>query len=82
MEINTSVLSISNWLNSYQFRNNSDKPQVILSYAVSLDGCIAYEKGKPFSISCRESVNAVHEIRSYCDAILIGVGTLLSDIPA
>ncbi len=58
-----------------------DKPLVILSFAASLDGSLALKQGHPAAISCDESSKAVHYIRSYCDAILVGIGTVLSDNP-
>lgn len=60
---------------------NHEKPLVILSYAASLDGSLALKQGQPAAISCDESSKAVHYLRSFCDAILVGIGTVLSDNP-
>ncbi len=74
--------SLSEWLNTPVPSGNMQKtPLVILSFAVSLDGSIAAEKGFPYKISCTESEEAVHYIRSFCDALLTGIGTILSDNP-
>ena len=61
--------------------NKLNKPIVILSYASSLDGSITLKRGKPTPISCEESSKAVHHIRSFCDAILVGIDTIISDNP-
>jgi riboflavin-specific deaminase-like protein len=58
-----------------------DRPFVTLSYAQSLDGSVAVEKGKPTVISSKESLAITHQLRSWHDGILIGIGTLLSDNP-
>lgn len=73
---------LSKWLESSDpVENIHEKPFVILSYATSLDGSITAQQGKPTPISCRKSAEAVHRIRAYCDAILVGIGTVLSDNP-
>jgi riboflavin-specific deaminase-like protein len=73
---------LNKWLNSsLTMENNQKKPFVILSYATSLDGSITAERGKPSSLSCRKSAEAVHEIRAFCDAIMVGIGTVISDNP-
>jgi len=74
--------SLIQWLSSSQSGSGEHKrPHVILSYASSLDGSITLHRGQPTPISCNESAIAVHHIRSYCDAILVGIGTVLSDNP-
>jgi 3,4-dihydroxy 2-butanone 4-phosphate synthase/GTP cyclohydrolase II len=57
------------------------RPWVTLSYAQSLDGCIALEQGKPTGISGEQSMRLTHRVRSEHDAILVGIGTILSDNP-
>jgi GTP cyclohydrolase II len=63
-------------------RGLSDRPFVTLSWAQSLDGCIAVDEGKPTALSGRESLALTHALRAAHDVILIGVGTLLADNPA
>ena len=60
---------------------DANRPWVTLSYAQSLDGCIAGEPGKPTEISSPEALRQTHRLRSVHDAILVGVGTVLSDDP-
>ncbi len=75
------LTEIENWLQSSANSGRPDKPQVILSFALSLDGSLSTGSGRPTSISCNESMKFVHYIRAYCDAIMVGIGTILSDNP-
>lgn len=58
-----------------------DRPLVTLSYAQSLDGSIAARRGKRTLISGPESLQLTHMLRARHDAILVGIGTVLSDDP-
>ncbi len=57
------------------------KPYVIINCASSLDGKIGLPGGKPLKISNEEDMARVHKLRNECDAILVGIGTVLSDNP-
>lgn len=57
------------------------RPFVTLSWAQTLDGSLALVQGKSSPISGAESYALTHQIRSQHDAILIGIGTALSDNP-
>ncbi len=63
-------------------RRPSERPYVTLSYAQSLDGCIAARPGHPLALSCRESQVMTHALRAAHDAILVGIGTVLADDPS
>ena len=64
------------------FRRVRDKrPHVILKLAVSSDGKIGAAGHKPVAISGKASRSRVHLLRAQCDAILVGIGTVLSDDP-
>jgi len=54
---------------------------VTLSYSQSLDGSIAVSRSSPCSLSCRKSLEMTHMVRSFHDALLVGVNTVLSDDP-
>ncbi len=57
------------------------RPFVTLSYAQSLDGCISARPGEALALSGRESLKLTHRLRATHDAILVGIGTVLSDNP-
>ena len=56
------------------------RPYVILSAAMTLDGKIATETGSS-NISGEKDLERVHELRKECDAIMVGIGTVLADDP-
>ena len=64
-------------------RRNAESglPSVTLSYAQSLDGCIAVKPGSPIRLSSPESEAMTHSVRGVHDAILVGIGTVLADDP-
>jgi diaminohydroxyphosphoribosylaminopyrimidine deaminase/5-amino-6-(5-phosphoribosylamino)uracil reductase len=64
------------------FRRVHDKrPHVILKLALSADGKIAAVGHKPVAISGEAARARVHLLRAQCDAILVGIGTVLADDP-
>ena len=64
------------------FRRVRDKrPHVILKLAVSTDDKIAGAGHKQVSISGEVARARVHLLRAQCDAILVGIGTVLADDP-
>jgi 3,4-dihydroxy 2-butanone 4-phosphate synthase/GTP cyclohydrolase II len=56
-------------------------PWVTLSYAQSLDGSIAAQRGAPLALSGSATLKITHRLRARHSAILIGIGTLLADDP-
>jgi 3,4-dihydroxy 2-butanone 4-phosphate synthase/GTP cyclohydrolase II len=56
-------------------------PRVTLTYAQSLDGCIAARRGEPYLLSGPESKRMTHQLRAAHSAILVGIGTVLADNP-
>ena len=56
------------------------KPYVILNAAMTLDGKIATKTGNS-EISGPEDLIRVHNIRKSIDAIMVGIGTVLTDNP-
>lgn len=57
------------------------RPWVTLSYAQSIDGCIAARPSQPLALSGTLSLTLTHQLRALHDAILVGIGTLLADDP-
>ena len=56
-------------------------PYVTYKCAMTLDGKIASVTGESRWISCEESRKHVHRMRSRCDAVMVGVDTILADNP-
>ncbi|MGB8399627.1 bifunctional diaminohydroxyphosphoribosylaminopyrimidine deaminase/5-amino-6-(5-phosphoribosylamino)uracil reductase RibD [Bradyrhizobium sp.] len=64
------------------FRRVRDRrPHVILKLAVSADDKIGAAGHKPVAISGEAARTRVHLLRAQCDAILVGIGTVLADDP-
>jgi diaminohydroxyphosphoribosylaminopyrimidine deaminase/5-amino-6-(5-phosphoribosylamino)uracil reductase len=64
------------------FRRVRDKrPHVILKLAVSSDDRVGAAGHRPVAISGEGARARVHLLRAQCDAILVGIGTVLSDDP-
>jgi GTP cyclohydrolase II len=73
---------IASWRDDAQAHLKSNRrPLVCLSYAQSLDGCLSQQRGLPTALSGPESSHLTHRLRAVHDAILVGIGTVLSDDP-
>src|SRR3989337_601579 len=57
------------------------RPHVIVNFAMSVDGKIALPTRKQTQISDEDDLRRVHQLRATCDAVLVGVGTILADNP-
>ncbi|HEX9617631.1 MAG TPA: RibD family protein [Anaerolineales bacterium] len=62
-------------------RGARERPGVTLTYAQSLDGSISASRGRHLALSGPESARMTHQLRAAHDAILVGIGTVLSDDP-
>ncbi|MGH7622638.1 MAG: RibD family protein, partial [Gemmatimonadaceae bacterium] len=58
------------------------RPWVTLKLALSLDGALADASGHARWVTGEDSRRMVHEMRSGCDGIAVGIGTVLSDDPS
>jgi 3,4-dihydroxy 2-butanone 4-phosphate synthase/GTP cyclohydrolase II len=66
---------------SVGFSDRHGRPFITLSYAQSLDGCLSSLPGKPLALSCAGTLALAHRLRASHDAVLVGIGTVLSDNP-
>lgn len=60
----------------------SGRPLVALKAGISLDGRLNYQKGRCGSITGSASLERVHQLRDYYDAILVGRNTAEIDNPS
>jgi diaminohydroxyphosphoribosylaminopyrimidine deaminase/5-amino-6-(5-phosphoribosylamino)uracil reductase len=83
IQVETGFLENDSWqLNAaYSKLISQGRPYVTLKWAQTAEGKIAGAGGKRLSISNSKSLEAMHRLRSCCDAILVGIGTVLSDDP-
>lgn len=58
-----------------------NRPYVIINCAMSADGKIASPSGKQLRISNEEDIKRMYILRNSCDAVLVGVNTIISDNP-
>lgn len=64
-----------------EVRPCADRPYVVLKYAQSLDGRIATSTGDARWISGQAERRMSHALRAACDAVLVGVDTVIQDEP-
>jgi diaminohydroxyphosphoribosylaminopyrimidine deaminase / 5-amino-6-(5-phosphoribosylamino)uracil reductase len=57
------------------------KPFIVAQLGQSLDGRIATPTGDSRYIGSAPSLRHLHAIRAHCDAVLVGIGTVLADDP-
>ena len=65
----------------FSFRVRNGRPWGILKWAMSLDGRIGLPNGCSKWITDVPARNSVHQIRSKCDAVIVGGGTVRADNP-
>jgi riboflavin-specific deaminase-like protein len=57
------------------------RPFVTAAFAISCDGCLSRTRGQATRISGPDAMRVTHQLRAVHDALLVGVGTVLSDDP-
>ncbi|KAH6917017.1 riboflavin-specific deaminase [Coprinopsis sp. MPI-PUGE-AT-0042] len=60
---------------------HSDKLNLTVTFAQSLDGKLAGPGGSQIALSCPESMEMTHRLRAKHDAILVGANTAINDNP-
>ena len=58
-----------------------NRPYVIVNCAMSADGKSALPTRKQLRISSDEDIERMYKLRNECDAVLVGIDTVLSDDP-
>ena len=83
IEVITGVLSQEcEFINrEFCFRVRTGRPWGILKWAMSIDGRIGLQNGSSKWISGELARDSVHRLRSRCDAIIVGGGTIRTDNP-
>ena len=66
---------------AFLHRVRTGRPLAILKWAMSLDGRTALPNGDSQWISSPEARRWVHRLRSRCDAVIVGGGTVRADDP-
>jgi len=57
------------------------RPWVLAQLGQSLDGCIATRSGESAFVSGPECLQHLHRLRAWCDAVIVGAGTVAADNP-
>jgi len=57
------------------------RPFVFINVAASVDGKISNERRERVRISCQEDLRRVDRLRAESDAVMVGIGTVISDNP-
>ncbi len=71
------MLTTTNWIEPRKGR-----PFITLTYTQSLDGSIAARPSTALSLSGAAAMTFTHHLRAMHDAILVGIGTVLTNNPA
>jgi diaminohydroxyphosphoribosylaminopyrimidine deaminase/5-amino-6-(5-phosphoribosylamino)uracil reductase len=68
-------------LEAWLHYTNTGRPFVTWKYAASLDGRVAASDGSSRWVTGPEARADAHRLRAECDAIVVGIGTVLADDP-
>ncbi len=68
-------------LAGYKMHRTQGRPAITLKAAITLDGALATMSGSSKWISSERSRQEAHRMRAFADAVLVGIGTVISDDP-
>lgn len=75
------LLDVNLFLMDFLLPRRSEKLDLTVTFAQSLDGKLAGPNGAQIALSCPESMKMTHRLRTVHDAILVGANTALNDNP-
>jgi diaminohydroxyphosphoribosylaminopyrimidine deaminase/5-amino-6-(5-phosphoribosylamino)uracil reductase len=81
VDVNVLEDSAKQLLAPFIARTVYDRPYVTLKWAETADGKIAGAGGKRLQISNERSSRLVQELRARCDAVVVGLNTVIADDP-
>jgi len=81
VDVGVCGLQAEHLLRAYCKLRKAKRPWVICKWAQTSDGYLSLPPGRGRWVSCPESRRRVHEIRSWCDGVLVGISTVLADDP-
>jgi diaminohydroxyphosphoribosylaminopyrimidine deaminase / 5-amino-6-(5-phosphoribosylamino)uracil reductase len=79
---NTFLNEIKAWNYPFFIQQQEERPLIALKWAQTIDGCLADDNDGWKWISGDKSRIYAHWLRQKYDAILVGIGTVLSDFPS
>jgi diaminohydroxyphosphoribosylaminopyrimidine deaminase / 5-amino-6-(5-phosphoribosylamino)uracil reductase len=82
VEVGVSADEVRIQLDPYLKHRRTGRPWVILKLAATLDGGIAAPDGSSRWITGEAARRDVHRLRSQCDAVIVGAGTVGDDDPS
>ncbi len=83
IEVETGVLEgdAKRLIQAFAKHVRTGRPFVTAKAAISLDGRVAAADGSSRWITGKTARRDVHRLRAHCDAVLVGVGTVVADDP-
>lgn len=81
VEVGDGAMQAHDLLRFYSHHVRTGLPYVVYKYAISLDGRVALDHGVAHRLTGPGADREVHRLRDQVDAVVVGVGTAVSDDP-